>query len=58
MLIKTMVAEKRKMMNVRATDVEVEKMQKKADKYCGGNLSEWIRYAAIKHNPCKKDILK
>lgn len=34
-----------------------ELLQKQADKYANGDLSEWLRYAGLNHTPPKKDLV-
>ena len=41
---------------IRMDETERNKAQQKADLYCEGNLSEWIRYASINCVPKKKDL--
>lgn len=45
-----------KNMNVRLKDQEREDMQKKADEFAGGNLSVWMRYAALNMKPRARDL--
>ena len=35
---------------------DLEKIKALADKYAQGNLSAWIRYAAVNHTPKKSDL--
>lgn len=42
--------------NVKLTGEEANLIQENANKYANGNFSEWVRYAAIKLKPKKKDI--
>ena len=43
------------MVNIRVTEVEKRKMQDKANKHTDGNLSAWVKYAAINYIPKKPD---
>jgi hypothetical protein len=49
---------KRKGQTVKMTDEEKNKSQQKANLYCDGNLSEWMRYAAIYCVPNRKHLDK
>lgn len=40
--------------NVKVTPEEERIIQENADKFAGGNVSEWIRYSAMKLKPKKK----
>jgi hypothetical protein len=33
------------------SEEEEKKIQAKADKYCDGNVSEWLRLAAVMYEP-------
>lgn len=45
------------LINFKATDLEMNLIQRKADKYTGGNVSEWIRYASIQLEPKQSDLV-
>ena len=47
-----------KLINVKVTKNQAEKMQSNADKYCEGNLSAWLRYSSIKHKPRKSELVE
>lgn len=52
----TVKPKKKNLINFKATDLEMTLIQKKADKYAGGNVSEWLRYAAIQLDPRASDL--
>lgn len=35
---------------------DYELLKKKADQFCEGNVSAWIRFASIHYHPKKKDL--
>lgn len=45
-----------KMMTLRITQGEFNKMKIKANLYTNGNVSEWMATAALKYRPEKKDV--
>lgn len=47
-----------KTINVKVNVNSYEMMKKLADKFCGGNLSTWIRFSSINFIPKKKDLVK
>lgn len=47
---------KTRKMIVALTDWEFDQIKKKADKFAGGSLSLWVRYASIKLNPRPSDL--
>lgn len=47
---------KKNLIALRLSDEEFEIVLKKANQYTGDNLSQWIRYAATKMQPKKKDL--
>lgn len=50
-ILKSTVSKGRKNICVRFSCKEREEAQRKADEYCDGKLSEWIREAALNWNP-------
>ena len=50
-MIKSIKEEIRKGLTIKVRPQEKRKMQELADKYADGNLSLWVRYAALNHNP-------
>ncbi len=45
------------MVNFSATEAEKKAIQALADKYADGNLSAWLRYAALHCKPAKGDLV-
>ena len=43
--------------NFKCTKEEKELLQKQADKYANGELSEWLRYAGLNCVPPAKDLI-
>jgi len=43
-------------MNVRLTKAEREKIQALADEFADGNLSAWMRYAAVNCKPLNRHL--
>lgn len=41
---------------IRLSKSDKARMQKKADAYTDGNVSEWLRYAALRHKPNSKEL--
>lgn len=37
---------------------EMRELLARANAYTQGNVSEWVRYAALKHKPAKEDLDK
>ena len=57
-ILKTLTIIKRnRLVNFRASFTEFIEIKKKADKYTEGDVSKWIRYSSLKHNPNKKDFI-
>lgn len=48
---------KSEMINLKLSRGERRLIQAKADKFSGGNVSEWIRYAAINLEPRIQDLV-
>lgn len=44
------------LINFKTTKGEKKALQTKANKFADGNLSFWLRYAALNHTPKKTDI--
>lgn len=40
----------------KANEIEAKALQKNADEWCGGNLSDWLRYAGIVLKPRQEDV--
>ena len=57
MILKSMVHSKKTIrVNLKVTPEELTLIQNKAILYTGGNVSEWIRYAATHAVPPKSDV--
>ena len=58
--LKSLITPERKDSSITIKMIEKEKseIQKKADLYAGGNMSAWLRYAALNHTPKKKELIK
>jgi hypothetical protein len=52
----TKSASPRKPISTRFLFTEQMILQAMATKFTGGNVSEWIRYAALNFKPAKKDL--
>lgn len=58
MILKSSIKPKKiNMVNVKFSDQEKDLLKKKAKQYTGGNVSEWIRYAALRLNPPQSDLV-
>ena len=55
-MIKEINISKRKCLTIKATRLEKAQMQKQADKYANGNLSAWVRYAALNYIPTAQEL--
>lgn len=55
-MLKRVSKEERKNLCVRFTHSERVEAQKKADEYCDGKLSEWVRAAALSWTPSKEEL--
>lgn len=47
---------KRQLFTLKVSKEELETFREKAQIYAGGNISAWIRYAALKYAPVDKEI--
>jgi hypothetical protein len=50
-ILKSLAKEKRRLINFYVSHEEKTLMQEKADEWAEGNLSEWVRYAAVFYKP-------
>ena len=50
-ILKSLLREKKRLINFYVSPEEKALMQSKADEYTSGNLSEWVRYAAVHYQP-------
>lgn len=55
-MLKKAAKEERKNICVRFSGEERDEIQKLADEYCDGKLSEWIRTAALSWKPSEDDL--
>lgn len=53
----TLKPAKSEMINIKITRLERKLLQGKADKYTNGNVSAWMRYAAINLEPKVQDLV-
>jgi len=56
-MLKTQVKAKRPLINLRVEPEILKAIKEKAEKYAAGNMSEWLRYAALNHEPNPKDLV-
>lgn len=56
-ILKRNVKETRKNINFRATELEYKAMKAKADRYCEGDISKWLRAAAIDYKPSETELV-
>lgn len=55
--LKQVAENHRRMMALKVSQKEKRLMQERAKHYCEGNLSEWIRYAALNHRPLESELV-
>jgi hypothetical protein len=55
-MLKTQVKPALKVCNFKISDDDKNLIKKNAEQYAEGNISEWIRFAAINYKPRKKDL--
>lgn len=55
-MLKTIEEKKSRPFQIKATASEKEKMQELADKFTRGNLSAWVRYAALNYSPTAQEL--
>lgn len=55
-MLKKLVKEELRPVNFKIAPSEYEKLEEKAKQYTNGNVSEWIRYAALNHKPSKSEL--
>ena len=51
------IIKRNRLINFRVSFTEYIEIQKKAKSFTNGDISKWIRYSSIKHNPNKKDLM-
>lgn len=49
---------KKKLVNIKMSESEFQSVRVKAHRYTGGNLSAWVRYAAIHLVPKETDLVE
>lgn len=47
---------RQRLVNFKVSEEEYERIQKKADEFAAGNLSEWIRFATMHLSPASDDL--
>lgn len=57
-MLKAHEEEKVKPFQVKATKREKEAMQANANRFTRGNLSKWVRYAAMNYRPLPSEIIE
>lgn len=57
MTLKSSLSKLKRIRTFKATDHEWEEIEKKAEMFTKGNISEWIRYAAIELEPKPSDLV-
>lgn len=55
-VLKGLAKEVRIVQNFKANSEEIKKIKENADKYAGGNVTAWIRYAAMNCIPKSQDL--
>jgi hypothetical protein len=56
-MLKKMVKQELKPINFKCADSDREKIVEKAKEFTKGNVSEWIRHAAMNYSPPKRDLV-
>lgn len=56
MILKKLVREKKKMVNLKMTPTEIAACWANARRYTRGNFSEWVRTAATEYRPKRADV--
>ena len=57
-MLKKMIKQTLKVINFKISDDERKVLKQKALQYTGGNVSEWLRYAAMNHVPKPSELDK
>lgn len=55
-MLKSAIKEIMRMIGFRCTETEYQLIEEKAKKHTNGNVSEWVRFAAIHMEPGKDDV--
>jgi len=58
MILKKLLKERKKMVNLKMTPSEIETCRRLARKYTGGNFSEWVRTACTTYHPSKSEVTR
>lgn len=53
-----MKKQKTKPIHVKMSEAQLRALKKKANRHCEGNLSKWMRYAALHFIPHEGEIIK
>jgi hypothetical protein len=56
-VIKDSIKEKSEIFNLRLTKIERQQIKDKADSYFNGNMSGYMKYAAINFKPKNEDLI-
>lgn len=49
--------QKQNLLTIKCSNAEMKTIKSKADKYTNGNVSEWVRYAAMTLDPRIQDLI-
>lgn len=55
-MLRVLDDEKKRPFQIKATPSEKQRMQELADKFANGNLSAWVRYAALNYAPTAQEL--
>ena len=56
--VKEAIKKQLKIVNFKSTENMLAKMKENAEKYYNGNLSGWIKYAALNHRPKRSEMIE
>lgn len=56
-ILKHIKKETRQWWGIRVSKDEKARITRMADRYAGGNVSEWTRHAALNYKPSEKDLI-
>lgn len=57
MLTTQVKSKKEFQLHVKLSDSQRQAIQENADRYAEGNISEWLRFAAMNHKPAKHHLV-
>lgn len=57
-MLKTQLKNKMQTHTFKSHKDDYQKIKQNAQKFTAGNISEWIRYAALNHTPKKSDLVE